>query len=146
MWQTMGDAFLKFDEVCSALQICGGPWLQVLQRRKINKAGINEELLDGVQGLCRLLLAQMSLQLTQCTISASLGIVQASRDSESGRREISMVEVNEESLDGELPFLLRGSIGEDDGGAGANRRLSAADGLPTHEAPPRKSAGFLQRK
>ena len=70
--------------------------------------------------------------------------LQPSEASDSGRREINMAEVNEDSLDGELPFLARSPAEADK----ARRRTSSAvDGLPTHhEAPPRKGSGFLGRR
>lgn len=70
--------------------------------------------------------------------------LQPSDASDSGRREINMAEVNEESLDGELPFLARSPA---EAGKARRRTSSAADGLPTHhEALLRKSSGFLGRR
>lgn len=65
-------------------------------------------------------------------------MLQDSEPPDSGRREIQMAEINEDSLDGELPFLPRDA--SEDGG----QRRSSVGGLPTHEPPP--SRGFLARR
>ena len=68
---------------------------------------------------------------------------QAFEPEDDGRREIQMSDMNEDSLDGELPFLPRDTRDSEDGNAERKRR-SSAGGLPTHEAPPPR--GFLGRR
>jgi hypothetical protein len=53
-----------------------------------------------------------------------------------------MSDINEDSLDGELPFLPRDTRDSEDGNDERKRR-SSAGGLPTHETPTR---GFLARR
>jgi hypothetical protein len=69
--------------------------------------------------------------------------MQAFQPVDEGRREIQMTDMNEDSLDGELPFLPRDTRDSEDGNAERGRR-SSAGGLPTHEAPPPR--GFLGRR
>lgn len=71
------------------------------------------------------------------------GGTQAFDPEDEGRREIQMTDMNEDSLDGELPFLPRDTRDSEDGD-GDRRRRSSAGGLPTHEAPPPR--GFLGRR
>jgi hypothetical protein len=74
---------------------------------------------------------------------AWLWALQAFNTLDDGRREIQMSDLNEDSLDGELPFLPRDTRDSEDGG-GERQRRSSAGGLPTHEAPPPR--GFLARR
>lgn len=67
--------------------------------------------------------------------------MQAFDPRDEGRREIGMSDVNEDSLDGELPFLPRDTRDSEEGNDERRRRTSGG-GLPTHQTPPR---GFARR-
>ncbi len=54
-----------------------------------------------------------------------------------------MTEINEDSLEGELPFLPRSEARHSQASGGGRRSFDVDGGLPTHEPPPRSS--FLQR-